>query len=171
MLVDIRDILKARGLSKTVEFRAMPEECGVGDADCAFGEPMDVTAELTSINNGVIRAKGRLRVVYGTFCARCLKPLSCAIEKSFDEQFAEAGALGGEGGGEGEVYALGGKEVDMAPLLRDAIMLELPIRHLCQEGCRSLCPVCGKDLNEGGCDCGEEARTGKLDALKDYFKG
>jgi uncharacterized protein len=167
MLIDIRDILKARGLSKTVEFRAMPGDCGVEDADCAFGEPMDVTAELTSINSGVVRVKGRLRVAYGTFCARCLKPLRCAIEKGFDEQFAELGTLGGED----EVYALGDKEVDMAPLLRDAILLELPIRHLCREGCRSLCPACGRDLNEGEFDCVGEARIGKLEVLKDYFKG
>ncbi|MDR1440612.1 MAG: YceD family protein [Clostridiales bacterium] len=182
MLIDIRDILKSKGLSKTVELSVMPADCGIGDTDCVFGEPVAVTAELTSMNNGAVRAKGRLRVEYATFCARCLKPLQCAIDKPFDEQFAAQGTLGGEG----DTYDLAGRELDMAPMLHDAILLELPIRHLCALGCKARCPACGKalaDSPDGGtgvglgagsgeavCDCGGKSPLGKFEALKGFFE-
>jgi DUF177 domain-containing protein len=59
--------------------------------------------------------------------------------------------------------------VDLTPNIREDIILELPQRALCQEDCRGLCPQCGKNLNEGSCQCHpkqENLRWHALDQLK-----
>jgi uncharacterized protein len=54
---------------------------------------------------------------------------------------------------EGETYRLDDDAVDLEPLVRDALLLELPAVPLCAPECRGLCPVCGADRNETTCDC------------------
>jgi uncharacterized protein len=165
MLVDIRDLLRDKGLGKKdVSCGIAADECGIDDLDCSFGVPIEVTAELTNIN-GMIRAKGRLHAEYDTFCARCLKPLRCEIDKEFDEEFAAAGAVREQDA----MYAYSDKEIDLNPMVRDAVLLEIPIRHLCRPDCKSLCPKCGKDLNEGECGCRSDEYIGQFEALKGYY--
>ncbi len=52
-----------------------------------------------------------------------------------------------------DTYPLEGDHLDLRPLVRDALLLELPLAPLCQEDCRGLCPTCGADLNLGPCEC------------------
>ena len=183
--IDIRDILKASGLTKRVAFSVGAGECGLGAgkagnagnaanvgkaanagkggggdggggggfggeaADCVFDEPLAVRAELANVN-GIIRVKANLRASYRTCCARCLKALRVPIDKDFEEEFVDVVTARMSD----DMYTYAEKELDMSEALRDAALLEIPIRHLCKEDCKSLCPQCGKDLNEGGCGCG-----------------
>jgi uncharacterized protein len=50
-------------------------------------------------------------------------------------------------------YALKGDTIELDKMLSDNFILNLPIRFLCKEQCKGLCQRCGKNLNEGGCDC------------------
>lgn len=68
-----------------------------------------------------------------------------------------------------ESYKLKGDELDLEPLVRDAVLLELPQAPLCSEACAGLCPECGIDRNKGTCSCQTEAtdpRWAALDVLR-----
>ena len=52
-----------------------------------------------------------------------------------------------------DTYPLEGDQLDLRPLVRDALLLELPLAPLCREDCRGLCAECGADLNLGPCQC------------------
>lgn len=56
-------------------------------------------------------------------------------------------------------------EVDVAELLREQVLLEIPITPLCKADCKGLCQSCGKDLNEGACDCRPQQGDPRLAAL------
>jgi uncharacterized protein len=95
-------------------------------------------------------------------CRRCLRPVTGEIHAHARELYEE------RSDGE-ETYPLRGDQVDLAPLARDAVLLELPLAPLCQEDCQGLCPECGADRNEG--DCGHamvasDPRWAALDALR-----
>ena len=69
-----------------------------------------------------------------------------------------------------ETYPLHGDQIDLEPLARDAVLLELPLTPLCAEDCQGLCSTCGANRNEG--DCGHsitstDSRWASLDVLKD----
>lgn len=61
------------------------------------------------------------------------------------------------------------QKVDLDPLVRDDIVIRYPSKLLCSPDCKGLCPNCGKNLNEGDCDCAKEQTDPKLDALKAFF--
>lgn len=170
MHIDVRDILKASGLSKTVELEVTAGGCGLEGAfdGCDFGEPVYITVELSNIK-GMIRAKGRVRTGYMTYCARCLKPVHVNVDILLEDEYVPFGSLGAVTAEDAEVYEYSDKEIDISLAVREAVLLEIPIRQLCVEGCLSLCPVCGKDLNEGACDCARPAGDIRLAALNAFF--
>jgi uncharacterized protein len=170
MLIDVRDILKTSGLSKSVDLEISAGDMGISDVpgEVAFNESFRIKVELSNIK-GIIRAKGTVRTVYDTYCARCLKPLREFIDKRFDDEYVRLGALGAVTAEEAEVYEYSDKEIDIGLAARESALLEIPIRHLCREDCRSMCPHCGKDLNEGGCECAPPAGDGRFAALRAYF--
>ena len=77
-------------------------------------------------------------------CARCVKDVEYGVKAEFDEVFSENPEEG---------YALGASDVVLDDMVMDAISMEMPIRVLCSEDCKGLCPKCGADLNEGDCGC------------------
>lgn len=58
------------------------------------------------------------------------------------------------------------EKLNLDELVREDILLELPTKFLCSENCKGLCPVCGKDLNKGPCNCGEHSTDPRLEALE-----
>ena len=68
-----------------------------------------------------------------------------------------------------EAYPLRGDELDLEPLARDAVILELPLAPLCSEGCLGLCPTCGANRNTEPCACAppSDPRWSALDALRE----
>lgn len=65
-----------------------------------------------------------------------------------------------------------GDEIDAGEILREQIVLEQPITHLCRADCKGLCPHCGINRNEGRCSCDEKAaEDSPFAVLKDMFKG
>ena len=89
-------------------------------------------------------------------CSRCLKSYSLPLEKEFSLLLLPAslepksGALNRDEMGLSYYSA---EEIDLSPLIREQVLLALPIRPLCAEQCRGLCASCGADLNQGPCRC------------------
>ena len=59
-----------------------------------------------------------------------------------------------------------GDRFDLADVIREQVLLAQRMKHLCREDCAGLCQRCGKNLNEGPCDCPEEAESKGFSALK-----
>ena len=129
-------------------------------------DPMPVKgrAELIEEHRGAreIVQDIRLRAEYeGRFslnCARCLEPLSQALKESFDLIFRPLGVDGGApdrsiSTSDTEIgyYQDGGLELE--DVLREQVLLSLPVRALCRQDCKGLCPGCGRNLNSEACIC------------------
>lgn len=119
--------------------------CAVPEGDHVEGDVM-----LESVAGGISVA-GTVRASWVGECRRCLVPASGALSVKVLEHYTE----GGDGS---DTYPLVRDEVDLEPMLHDAILLELPLAPLCSDNCRGLCPVCGANRNEESCGC-EEDRT------------
>jgi len=101
---------------------------------------------------GGIEVTAEIRAPWQGECRRCLRPvigeLRCEVRELYRTRADQEAADPDE-----DTYALEGDHLDLRPLVRDALLLELPIAPLCQEDCRGLCPTCGMDLNSGSCGC------------------
>lgn len=133
-----------------------------------------VHVELDADRRGEqITFNGEVRVEGDAECARCLASFVVALEsevllladrRGSDEPVDEA-ALEEEG----SVLYHDGLELDLTEALREAIILEVPVVHVCRPDCRGLCPQCGQDLNAGPCSCtpaSGDSRWGALKGLK-----
>ncbi|HSA59363.1 MAG TPA: DUF177 domain-containing protein [bacterium] len=63
-----------------------------------------------------------------------------------------------------------GEEIDLSEILREMFVLDIPLRYLCSETCKGLCPRCGKNLNLGPCGCSAQAGDSRFAALKQLLK-
>jgi len=105
--------------------------------------------------------------VSGT-CARCLESYPFTLREPFTFVLKPQGHNDGGQELDAEDLSLSfytGDEVDLAPLVREAIILALPTRPLCKEDCRGLCPHCGANRNLGDCGCRDQWIDPRLEAL------
>ncbi len=126
------------------------------------GDEVAVDAHLAWASEDVV-VTAVVRAPWSGQCRRCLGEATGEVRAEVREVYEPSSD--GE-----ETYALDGSRVDLAPLVRDAVLLGLPPAPLCDEGCRGLCPVCGANRNEARCRCDvspPDPRWAALDALRD----
>jgi uncharacterized protein len=118
----------------------------------------DVTLEAIA---GGITVTGLVTAPWTGECRRCLALASGTLELPVRELYTA------EGDGE-DTYPLVDDQVDLEPLVRDAVLLELPLAPLCEETCRGLCPLCGTNRNDTACRCEmpRDERFAALDVLR-----
>ena len=123
------------------------------------------TIEFTRINRGIF-ARGQLHSQAQLECARCLETFSQPLDLHLEAQFGLPPIkLQGE-----SIFPIGVKGMlDLTEALREQTLLNLPMRPLCKPDCRGLCVECGKNLNEGPCECVKEIIDPHLVRLRDLL--
>jgi uncharacterized protein len=153
-----------------------PRELGSGDQS---GRVEPLRAELSvwlRRERGSVRATGELAAAVRAECDRCLKPLEVEVAGRFDQRYVwgDAGEAGAEETevelAELDVDRLAGPVLDTRDLAREQLELAVPIRIVCSEGCKGLCPVCGADRNATDCGCEASATDPRWAALEDFKK-
>lgn len=153
-------------LRRSVGTRWNEERAGVVEGlECtgtAVAPGAAVTAEVTleSVLGGV-SVTGTVSAPWTAVCRRCLAPAGGTIVVPVRELYTESG----DGN---DTYGLDRDDLDLEPLVRDAVLLELPLAPLCRGDCAGLCPICGANRNEGDCGCRSEPdpRWAALDVLR-----
>jgi uncharacterized protein len=168
LVFDIRDLGPgaARTLTRTVP---APEHMGVELARVPVGAGLDLEVQLEGVTEGVLVTATVTGPLTGE-CARCLEPFTSVITVRFQELFALAGHdEQAEDAVADDSYRLDGSGLlDLEPALRDAVVLELPLSPLCEEGCQGLCPECGVRLADAEAGHGHQQGGAMWDALKDF---
>lgn len=130
---------------------------------------VDADVVLTAIDGG-IEVSGTISAPFEGLCRRCTRPVTGRVTVDVREIYRPRAERDGGGDLDEETYELGVDHLDLAPLARDAVLLDLPIALLCDEACAGLCDRCGADRNDGPCACSVEPvddRWAVLDILRD----
>ena len=119
-----------------------------------------------------IRLRGRLSTGLELQCARCLEPVPQEIARDFELLYRPLGADAGRDelsvtDAEAEIGYYQGDGILLEDVLREQVLLGLPLKVICREDCRGLCPHCGKNLNQERCSCAVPAEDPRWSALKD----
>lgn len=115
--------------------------------------------------SGFLRLSGTVRYELHALCARCLTPVTQTRDGSVDLP-----VLKEDEESEEEAITAEGDRIDLVAAAEDLILIDMPIRLLCREDCKGLCPVCGKNRNEGDCHCKPQETDPRLAGLADFFK-
>lgn len=155
--------LRAAGV-KPFQHRYEAGELRLDDERAQITAPLDVSG-TASLKGDEVRVKGDIGGQLDVACDRCLQPAVYPVSLSFDAHLIPAATYQATNKFELEEADLdysvleGEDEIDLDGMVREQLLLALPVRLLCREDCRGLCADCGINLNEGACQC----RAGKID--------
>jgi len=147
--IDIRDLLEQPGASKTAHIDETVPELRTELVEVPPDQPVVGDLTLESVVEGIY-LHGDVRGTMRMRCARCLKE----FDAPFDVTLAE---LVSKDPTEDDDYRLEVDDtLDPEPIVRDAVVLEMPFSPLHSPDCKGLCPICGGDRNLGECPGHEE---------------
>ena len=152
------DISRVRSVKGSREsYHAENEQIDLMDIDWQLAEPLTVDAEIDH-EGKFLALRGEARTVVKGLCCRCLEPVTVPVNCSFAEQLLYAKDVSlfshlAVGEVEEKYFIYDNDTLDITDIVRESILAELPQKVLCKDDCRGLCPKCGKNLNQGKCDC------------------
>ncbi len=166
MRIDIEQLEQGQ---RSFEYTHNPGDFNLEEEKLRLASALRVSGEVRRRREEVI-VKGAVNGKIEANCDRCLRPVPVPIDVGFDAHLVPAHVYH-----ENETVELqaedldysvfDGRTVDIDELVREQLLLSLPVRLLCQEDCRGLCAQCGADLNSQSCDCAGETNDPRWDAL------
>jgi len=175
MFLDVKDLAVRK-----VQIRKSyaPGRIDYGVSEVKQAEPLEVTG-AAELLEGHIRVAGELETKIEMVCARCLEPVFEEVHRDFDLFYMplpkgikpEEERLKDD---DTEIGFFQGEGLFLADVLKEQVLLALPMKVICQSDCRGLCPGCGANLNHEECRCethSSDPRLAPLARLKqDWFK-
>lgn len=174
---DLRETLVQTALGRILEG-------GAGEKPTGFEAAGDVALHIhfERVDHKDIVARGGFDLPVRAPCRRCLGEARLDVPVQFELDFVDASRVRElvapvEDDGEGEIagtftpdeadqVVYTGKELDLGPVVREQLLLSLPMDALCSEGCKGLCQICGTNLNEKACGCDQHVPDPRWAALK-----
>ena len=137
------------------------------------GSPLHATgsAEVLAHTDGEVRIQGRLAVEMTAQCDRCLGRAQFPLDAAFDLFYRPMSFIARDeeveiDEGEAEIGFYEGGGMELEDILREQVLLALPMQRVCSDVCKGICPVCGKNRNETTCDCRLESADDRWGALR-----
>ena len=165
--VDLKDLEQKVALEGSLEPGAI--DFGL-DAIRQVG-PLKWSANAERVGDE-IRIAGELSTSMEQSCSRCLEPAQCSIEKKFDLFFRERDDDLFDEDEDMELTEedtrtafFSGTQLAIGDVLREQVLLGLPMKVLCRVDCKGLCPVCGTNRNQNSCNCSGEVFSPHMEKL------
>jgi uncharacterized protein len=151
-----------------------PEDVGDEADEYRIVTPVDLAFEIHK-DKDKFRLVGTVVTELELPCSRCLEPFRLPVAAPFDLRYLPASEVSSDGerevGDEDlETSYYENDAIDLNGLMREQFYLALPMKPLCQDDCRGLCPQCGTNLNTGNCSCAPVWEDPRLAALKNLLK-
>jgi uncharacterized protein len=150
-LSDLKEIGGRKNVSLELKFHNLE----FVDREIEIKDKVQLELEIYNTEDSFL-VQGTLEAELILSCSRCLQKYSSTIKLDISEDVMKS-----EMEDEEELY--------LDDIIVDNIILSLPMKPLCSEDCKGICPQCGQDLNEGECDCEIETVDPRLAKLKEFY--
>ncbi len=174
MLVNLSDAFSSEGLTTTVtaelEMTCFTSRLG----EFPIVEKSPVTLKLTNIGVGKARVEAGVKLVFETFCDRCLIEVPTVLTLLSEREIASPDITPDspsdqEGDREEKNDYMEGYQLNVETFVYNEILLNWPMKILCREDCKGICKVCGQNLNDGECECDTFVPDPRWAAMQDIF--
>jgi uncharacterized protein len=132
-----------------------------GDAEVVDGTPVAVDVVVESLSDG-LTVNGVVRTTWTGTCRRCLGPATGELVADVQELYQVHPTSE-------DAFTFDGEQLDLRPMVRELVLMELPAAPVCRDDCAGICPTCGTDRNVATCDCAAatgDPRWAALDVLR-----
>jgi uncharacterized protein len=167
--IELRELGRRAG-SMSEWDKTLPAQAGWGVEMIGVpeGAPVHAHLRLESVMEGVL-VSGTVEVPVTGQCARCLDPVEDTLELDVQELYAYEGSTTEATSAEDEVRRIEGEQIDLAPLVRDTVVLTLPLSPTCTPDCAGLCVDCGERLDDLPADHTHEVIDPRFAGLAERF--
>jgi uncharacterized protein len=164
------NLAKVREAHERFEQVYDPEQLGTFDDAFRVAGPVTLAFDIYK-DKDQFRLVGSVQTTLELPCSRCLEAFTWPVDSSFDLRYQPHARNTGEGEREIEEDDLTtafyeNETIDLGQLMREQFYLALPMKPLCRDECKGLCPTCGTNWNKGACDCTNQWEDPRLAALK-----
>jgi uncharacterized protein len=157
------------GISR--HFRSTVATLGIDNLDVSIAQPLDIDCQFVKVDRDVV-VHGTLRSVARLSCSRCdeefMSPLTLALDAIYlpivDFSPERAEELEND---LTDIYSYGESGLDLGEMLRDKLLLSIPLQPHCTADCKGLCPSCGANRNTVQCQCAEAKLRSPFELLKE----
>ena len=172
MLVNLSDVLTSEGkvAAETVPLEMTSFTSRLGRFLIAESSPVELT--FTNIGVNKARVTGGVDITFRTKCDRCLTEVPTSLTLQFDRIVTSPDAVPEEDASEEEdddLSFMEGYQLNVETFVYNEIMLNWPMKILCRPDCKGVCPVCGRNLNDGECGCDTFVPDPRMAVIKDIF--
>ena len=145
----VTKLLRDPAIVRQLDMQGQIPEIFVTSSWIADTEIIKLEGLAESVHEGIL-VKANISTKWLGECVRCLLPASGDLKVSVIELFEE------KADPEGDTYPFDGDVVDLSEMVKDNLVLELPLVPLCKKDCQGLCQHCGQNLNLGSCECDDK---------------
>lgn len=165
------ELNKLRGQRQHFDRRFEPSDFDPQDKDYTVVAPVELSMDVEKVGSEAYGVQGHATTRLELECGRCLEPFESPVDTAFELRYVPELADVTEPDREvtdddltTAYYSEGA--LDVTEMLREQFQLALPMKPLCTEACKGLCPQCGTNLNRTQCGCTPRWEDPRLAALK-----
>ena len=168
MLINLTDVFTSEGKVKKLQKPYENDSFFWYGNQYPVSESSEISITLTNIGTGCVLVEGDLQITLTIPCDRCLQSVNVPLSVAFTHQVVSPDKEDAASE-EDEQNFMSGYELDIDALINNEILINMPVKVLCREDCKGICPVCGRNLNEGECGCDTFVPDPRMAAIKDIF--
>lgn len=169
MLIDLSEIMSVKGKIKQIQVPLELSSFCVAGIDYPFATKSNVDLTITNLGERKVQVCGKTKLSLLIPCNRCLEDVETffdiQIEKELDLSQREEERIKELD----ETNYLIGYNLDVDLLVYDEILVDFPMKVLCDENCKGLCKVCGTNRNKNTCDCVDADLDPRMSVIRDIF--
>lgn len=166
---NVRDILADPRIVINVEETLDLPTISFGGEEITITQSPVINGKIRNLDGTMLEFKGSAELVMMMSCSRCMEDVEVPLLLEFSQRFQPAETMGEKQDEDAEVFA--DYRLDLLEFVINEIRLGVPMKVVCREDCKGLCPKCGRNLNEGPCNCDLHEEDPRWEALKSLLQG
>lgn len=169
MRVNLSDVLMSEGMRTEREIPLEMTYFEDGQGSYRILEKSPAVFTFTNTGAGRAKAEGSASLKLMACCSRCLAEVPVELDLRFERTVTASDRPDSEDEEADDLGFMDGCQLDVEAFIRSEILVNWPVKILCKDDCKGLCPVCGQDLNVGDCGCDTFVPDPRMAVIQDIF--
>ena len=163
MIINISAVSGRREASFDFQLNEKLGDEVLGADGAVFTTPVSLEGEVIK-EQDIYYVEGTGSVGICMPCSRCLEPVELSVDFKLNEKF------GNNAGDDEEIETFSGDSIDLSSAVMRNILAGMPMKVVCSDDCKGLCPVCGQNLNVKDCGCDTTYVDPRFESLRSLLK-
>lgn len=169
MIIDIQDLINSTVDEKKIDCKFSKDYLDDGSEIVKYIAPIEIKGSFVLIGD-IVNFDAKVCTKLLLTCSRCNDKFPYDVEIEIHEKFSSQKNLDLLNLEDEDINLFENNRIDIDNIIENNIIISLPIKRLCREDCKGLCPNCGTNLNYSSCNCKNEEIDPRMAKLKDFFR-